>query len=82
MAMMILLCWILNKSFLEDYYRQTKVSMLGSSYEEVKKLILEEQIDQIEQISEFTEEQIDRLNEVCSGNNIDVYISRAIGLPA
>lgn len=77
MAMMILLCWILNKSFLEDYYRQTKVSMLGSSYEEVKKLIVEEQIDKIEQISEFTEGQIDRLNQICSGNNIDVYIIKS-----
>lgn len=71
MAMMILLCWVLNKSFLGDYYRETKVSMLGKSYEEVKKFIAEEQIDQI---LEFTEEQIDRLNEICSGNNIDVYI--------
>lgn len=71
MAMMIFLCWILNKSFLGDYYRQTKVSMLGSSYAEVKSLIVEEQIDLR---SGFTEEQTDRLNEICSGNNIDVYI--------
>ncbi len=71
MAMMILLCWILNKGFLGKYYQQTKVSMLGSSYEEVKKLLAEEQI---KQLSGFTDEQIDRLNEICSGNNIDVYI--------
>lgn len=71
MVMMILLCWILNKSFLGDYYRETKVSTLGKSYEEVKKLIAEKPVDQL---SEFTEEQIDRLIEICSGNNIDVYI--------
>lgn len=71
MAMMILLCWIINKGFLGKYYQQTKVSMLGSSYEEVKKLLAEEQIGQL---SDFTDAQIDRLNEICSGNNIDVYI--------
>ena len=71
MAMMILLCWILNKGFLGDYYRQTKISTLGSSYEEVKHLLLEGQMDPI---SKFTDEQVDRLNEISSGNNIDVYI--------
>ena len=38
MAMMILLCWILDRGFLGDYYRHTKVSTLGSSYGEVKNL--------------------------------------------
>lgn len=71
MVMMIFLCWILNKSFLGAYYQETKVSTLGKSYEEVKKLIVEEQLDQI---TAFTDEQIDLLNEICSGNNIEVYI--------
>lgn len=71
MAMMILLCWILNKGFLGDYYRQTKISTLGSSYEEVKHLLLDGQIDPI---LKFTDEQVDHLNEISSGNNIDVYI--------
>ena len=71
MAMMILLCWILDRGFLGDYYRHTKVSTLGSSYGEVKNLIVEEKIDQI---IGFTDVQIERLNEIASGNNIDVYI--------
>ncbi len=71
MAMMILLCWILDRGFLGDYYRHTKVSTLGSSYGEVKNLIAEEKIDQI---IGFTDVQIERLNEIASGNNIDVYI--------
>ncbi len=68
---MILLCWILNKTFLEDYYQNTKIKMLGSSFIQLKAQFSGQEMDQF---LLPTEEQLDRIYELSSGNNIDIYI--------
>ncbi len=68
---MILLCWILNKTFLEDYYQNTKIKMLGSSFVQLKAQFSGQEMDQF---LLPTEEQLDRIYELSSGNNIDIYI--------
>ncbi|MDE7297308.1 MAG: HAMP domain-containing histidine kinase [Lachnospiraceae bacterium] len=75
MMTMILLCWILNKSFLEDYYQRTKVTMLGSSFDALKEQLSGEEMYDI---LSLTEEQRDRIYELIYelsfGSNIDIYI--------
>lgn len=69
--MMILLCWILNKTFLANYYQNTKIKMLGTSFNEISVLFSGEEAYES---TELTEEQVDKINEICSSSNVDVYI--------
>lgn len=71
MTMMILLCWILNKTFLADYYQKSKIKMLGTSFQEISVLFSEEGAYGA---TVLTEEQADRINEVCSAGSVDMYI--------
>lgn len=64
----IFLCWILNKTFLTNYYQADKVSQLESMYHNINDLIGTEKISELTQdMSEF----IDRIN---SNRNVNCYI--------
>lgn len=69
--LLILLCWIINKSFLADYYQNSKITMLGKSFDEVSALFQDETAYTM---TALTEEQNDLVVDICSGRDIDIYI--------
>ncbi len=71
LTIMILLCWILNKTFLEYYYQKTKVKMLGNTFEQLKELFSD---DEMYSVMTFTDEQLYCIYELSYTNNIDIYI--------
>lgn len=71
MTALILLCWILNKSFLGSFYQETKIKMLGNSYNEIKSLMKDEDLSDPAKVSD---QLLERINEISSANNIDIYV--------
>jgi signal transduction histidine kinase len=67
LALTIFLCWIVNKSFLVDFYQYDKIQSLDSVYNEINTLVNEND----KELSESTLRHIDRL---ASNNNVSVYI--------
>ena len=45
MALLIILCWILNQAFLEKYYQKSKIDSIKESFKLVNALSDEEQDD-------------------------------------
>ena len=67
LAFTIFLCWIVNKSFLVDFYQYDKIKNLDSVYKEINNLVSEND----KELSEATLRHIDRLS---SNNNVSTYI--------
>ena len=67
LSLTILLCWILNNSFLVDYYQYNKIEGLDSVYYELNNLIAKDD----EELPENLLRHIDRLT---SNNNVSAYV--------
>lgn len=63
----IFLCWILNNSFLVDYYQYNKIEGLDSVYSEINRLIDDNDED-------FTENKLRYFDRLASNNNVSAYI--------
>lgn len=71
LSLMIVLCWLVYNYLLPDYYEKTKINTLGTSFDEIKVLFLDE--DMYEQ-NEISEETIEKLSKICSQRSIEVYV--------
>lgn len=69
MALTILLCWIINRSFLPMYYQYSKVKALDSTYAEINSLF-----NELEDGEELTEDIIQKIDRMGSNNNVNIYI--------
>ncbi len=66
---MILLCWLINTLFLEEYYIRSKMRVLNQAYETISQAANSDAYG--------TEEFSEALNEVCSVSNITVCVMDA-----
>lgn len=65
----VLLCWIVNKTFLSTYYEDSKVKLLGDTYDYINKTF--QDYDGSGEIDEQVSSQIER---ICSVSNVTVYV--------
>lgn len=69
MAGVILLCFLVNSFFLEDYYLLSKKKVIFSAFHSIRKASAENQYD--------TDEFGEKLNELCNNSNIAVFVMDA-----
>jgi len=69
MAGTILLCWLINNLFLEQYYIKTKASVIKDAYETIREAANSDTYS--------TEEFVGTLDEICKIYNIAVYVMDA-----
>ena len=64
---MIALCWVINRSFLADYYQNRKVTMLSETYYSVNSLIGDE-------LTELDDNVTNGIERIEASYNVSVYI--------
>lgn len=67
LALTILLCWVLNNSFLVDYYQYKKVQALDSVFYNLKYKIGDDPM-------RLTDDDLREIDRLTSNNNINAYI--------
>ena len=66
LALLIILCWILNQAFLEKFYQRSKVNSLKESYQRVNELSAAD--------TEPDDEYYDKIERIEANYNVNVYI--------
>lgn len=61
--------WILNRTFLEDYYLHRKINDLGSTYNEISEIFANKN-----DLSELTNDEELRLEKISEKNNVRIYM--------
>lgn len=66
----VLLCWILNRSFLENYYENSKINTIKATFDTVMELYKENN-------GELSYEELAELDGLCVNQNVTVYVFRS-----
>lgn len=64
----VLLCWILNKTFLSKFYEERKMDLLGSTYDYINNVFMNYDG------SELDYDQATQIERICSVSNVNVYV--------
>ncbi len=78
--------WVLNRTFLEDYYLYSKLEMLHNAYQSIDSIVLrtedenrsiiEERLDTESKLIQFSEKSLLELEIIATRNNLTILIMR------
>lgn len=72
----VLLCWGMNKGFLENYYQYSKVKKLEDTYNNIQSIykIAEDNTNDSNDITDVTDKKYLSLERLSSNGNINIYV--------